>query len=244
MQTQLIDACGLHYQSLNAYIRKAAGNGFQHYTLRNVNGQRFIGAGLSRSIRITIHGTPGNNLAAMLDGAHIEVFGNAQDGVGNTMNDGRVIIHGNASDTVGYGMRGGEIYIRGRVGCRVGIHMKAGLEKSPVIVVGGSAGDFLGEYMAGGCIVLLGENLTPAESVGKYIGTGMHGGTIYIRGEVPRDRLSQEVKVEYVRFEEDVKLQECLEPFAKAFAETFRFTEAFSKITPVGHRPFGSLYAH
>jgi glutamate synthase domain-containing protein 3 len=243
MQTHL-DVYGLNYQSLNAYIRKAADDGCLEYTLKNVNGQRFIGAGMGSSIKIAIYGTPGNNLAAMMDGAHIDVFGNAQDGVGNTMNDGRVIIHGNASDTVGYGMRGGEIFIRGRVGCRVGIHMKAGPEKSPKIVIGGSAGDFLGEYMAGGCIVLLGLNLSPFEIVGRYVGTGMHGGTIYIRGEVPQERLSREVYVEMVRIEDDVNLQECLEHFSEAFSEKHRFSEAFSKITPVGHRPFGSLYTH
>ena len=53
-------------------------------------------------------------------------------------------------------MRGGEIYVKGNVGWRSGIHMKSYLEKFPVIVIGGKAGDFLGEYMAGGIIILLG----------------------------------------------------------------------------------------
>ena len=42
-------------------------------------------------------------------------------------------------------MRGGEIFIKGDVGYRVGIHMKAYLDHQPKIVVGGKAGDFLGE---------------------------------------------------------------------------------------------------
>ena len=42
-----------------------------------------------------------------MDGPTVEVFGNAQDGVGNTMNGGTVVVHGNAGDVLGYGMRGG-----------------------------------------------------------------------------------------------------------------------------------------
>ena len=69
-------------------------------------------------------------------------------GIGNTMNDGRVIVHGNSTDITGYSMRGGKIFIQGEVGYRVGIHMKAYKEKQPLIVIGGKAGDFFGEYMA------------------------------------------------------------------------------------------------
>ena len=60
-----------------------------------------------------------------MDGPTLEVFGNAQDGVGNTMNAGTVIVHGDAGDVLGYGMRGGKVFIKGDVGYRVGIHMKA-----------------------------------------------------------------------------------------------------------------------
>ena len=60
------------------------------------------------------------------------------------------IIHGGAGDIVGHSMRGGEIYIRNNVGYRCGIHMKEYLDQKPMIVVGGTAQDYLGEYMAGG----------------------------------------------------------------------------------------------
>ena len=58
----------------------------------------------------------------------------------------------------------------------------------PVIISGGSAGDFFGEYMAGGVLVLLGLDKNPRRTalVGDYIGTGMHGGMIFIRGEVQK----------------------------------------------------------
>ncbi|HIP65619.1 MAG TPA: hypothetical protein EYH08_03725 [Pyrodictium sp.] len=46
------------------------------------------------------------------------------------------------------------------------------------MVVGGDVGDYLGEFMAGGLILVLGKP-------GKYIGTGMVGGKIILRGKTP-----------------------------------------------------------
>lgn len=68
------------------------------------------------------------------------------------MNEGDIIIHGNVGDACGYGMRGGRIFIEGDCGYRGGIHMKAYQEHFPVVVIGGKAGSFLGEYQAGGLI--------------------------------------------------------------------------------------------
>ena len=91
-----------------------------------------------------INGTPRNALGAYLDGCVITVHGNAQDATGDTMNDGTIYISGSSGDATGYAMRGGRIFVNGDVGYRAGIHMKEYKEKSPVLVVGGSAGSFLG----------------------------------------------------------------------------------------------------
>ena len=151
-----IDAAGLHYRRLNEMVREAVRDGAAEILLDNVNGQRYIGCGLKSDVRITIEGVPGNDLAAFMDGLSITVMNNAQDGVGNTMNSGRVVIHGDAGDILGYSMRGGVILVKGDVGYRVGIHMKSYEDAVPVIVVGGRARDFLGEYMAGWVLVGLG----------------------------------------------------------------------------------------
>lgn len=50
------------------------------------------------------------------------------------------------ADATGYAMRGGKIFVRGNAGYRAGIHMKAYKDKTPVLVIGGKAGSFLGEY--------------------------------------------------------------------------------------------------
>ena len=110
-----IDANDMQYTELNRIIRQKPGE----YTLSNVNGQRYIGCGLGSEFKINIHGTPGNDLGAFMDGASVNVFGNCQDATGNSMNQGRIIVHGSASDTAGYAMRNGEIFIQGNAGYRV-----------------------------------------------------------------------------------------------------------------------------
>ena len=63
--------------------------------------------------------------------------------------------------------------------------MKEYQNKKPVVVIGGTAQDFLGEYMAGGILILLGLNLRKKKHhKTKFVGTGMHGGVIYLRGNI------------------------------------------------------------
>jgi glutamate synthase domain-containing protein 3 len=161
-----LSADGVYYRELNERLREAIRSGADEVIIKDVMGQRYIGTGIHvPGARIRVHGVPGEDMAAFMDGPEIIVHGNAQDGVGNTMNEGRIEVHGSACDVVGYGMRGGRIYVRDDVGYRVGIHMKGFRDKQPLIVVGGCAGNFFGEYMAGGCQVLLGMGQTDEKKV-------------------------------------------------------------------------------
>jgi len=130
---------------MNIMIRDAIAAGEKEFELDNIGGQRYIGDGINETVKITINGTPGNDLAAFMNGPKIIVNANAQDGIANTMNAGEIIIHGNVGDIIGYGMRGGKLYIRGDAGYRVGIHMKEYKKQVPIIITGGTAGDFFGE---------------------------------------------------------------------------------------------------
>ena len=178
-----LDASGIYYRELNTRLREMASNGAQRIELHNVCGQRYIGTDLDKPLALEIFGTPGNDLGAFMDGSTIVVHGNAQDGCGNTMNDGEIVIHGHAGDIIGLSARGGKIFVREDVGYRAGIHMKEYQGRKPVLVIGGTAQDFLGEYMAGGVLILLGLNLGEGEHHrARFIGTGMHGGVIYLRG--------------------------------------------------------------
>ncbi|MCJ7631843.1 hypothetical protein MUP77_05535 [Candidatus Bathyarchaeota archaeon] len=238
-----IDASNLYYKDLNKILR-SLGNPEKTVHLRNVFGQRYIGTDLANKSEIHIHGTPGNDLAAFMDGPTIHVHGNAQDGVGNTMNGGRVIVHGRAGDIVGHSMRGGEIYIRDDVGYRCGIHMKEYLDKRPTLVVGGTAQDYLGEYMAGGVLVVLG--LTLGEDLvhrARFIGTGMHGGVIYLRGKA--QSLGKEVDVVPMKGEDHDRVQSIVDSYRKYFkVEKELEASSFTKLIPVSKRPYGTLYVY
>ncbi len=241
-----IDAEGRHYRELNEQIRAAVANGCREVLLDSVRGQRYIGTGLNGSLRLTVRGVPGNDLGAFLNGTEILVEGNAQDGVGNTMNAGKIVVQGDAGDILGYSMRGGSIFVRGSVGYRAGIHMKAYQDRFPVVVIGGTAADYLGEYMAGGIMVVLGLGASDASPVGEFVGTGMHGGAIYVRGALEPYQVGAEVGIQAPGDEDWKTLARILEEFGRcvpsAAAQFGR--DDFVKLYPQTSRPYGRLYAY
>jgi len=241
-----INAQGIYYRDLNLRIREAVAAGADTIQLDNVNGQYFIGDGINRPVTITINGVPGNDLGAFMNGATIVVRDNAQDNIGNTMNAGKVIVHGHAGDVLGYGMRGGRIHIRKDVGYRVGIHMKSYQDNKPVLIAGGKAGDFFGEYMAGGVLILLGMySDDPAKAVHGYLfGTGMHGGVIYVRGNVDESRLSREVGVFPLDDHDKQELAAYIHDYCRDFDLDPQeiLAETFVKVLPRSKRPYGNLY--
>jgi glutamate synthase domain-containing protein 3 len=239
-----IDATDMHYRVLNEKIRALAASGEDSIKVDNVCGQKFIGDGLKGHVKLEINGIPGNDLAIFMDGPEITVHGNGQDGIGNTMNAGKVVIHGNAGDVIGYAMRGGKIFIKGDVGYRVGIHMKAYADNIPVIVVGGGASDFFGEYMAGGIMVVLGINKS-GEFMGDYLGSGMHGGVIYVRGDVDDSLIGRDVKKSEPEAQDVAMLTRLVGEYCALFGCDFDeiMRKPFIKLTPKSHRPYGNLYA-
>lgn len=242
-----IDAHGIYYKQLNEQIRDAVRNGAEEIELLNVRGQRYIGNSIDKPVHFTIHGVPGQDLAMFMRGASIRVEGNAQDGVGNTMDDGEIQINGMSGDVLGYAMRGGRILVKQDVGYRVGIHMKSYLDKIPVIVAGGKAGDFLGEYMAGGAIILLGMDSTMDESApitGRSLGTGMHAGVIYIRGDVPEYQLGAGLRFEPIDDEDLAFIRSHVTDWADAFGKDVEevMKGEFKKVKPFSHRPYGNMY--
>ena len=211
-------------------------------TINNCLGERYIGCALGEGT-ITIHGTPGNALGAYLDGGTLIVHGNAQDATGDTMNDGRIIIHGNAGDATGYAMRGGAIFVRGDSGYRTGIHMKEYEEKKPTIVIGGSVGSFLGEYLAGGLIVVLGMDADNVP-VGNFTGTGMHGGRIFIRTQNELRGLPPQVAAGIAGEEDLAEIRPALCEFAGYFgydAEAL-LKDRFYCLKPNATNPYHQMY--
>lgn len=242
-----IDTQGLSHQEINERIRNTEGG----CTLENCLGQRFLGAGMHGK-DLTILGTPGNALGAYFNGGTITVQGNAQDAVGDTMNDGVMVIHGNIGDAAGYAMRGGKIFVKGNAGYRAGIHMKAYKEKIPVLVIGGKAGSFLGEYQAGGVIVVLGLNgqneggryATNEKIVGNFPCTGMHGGKMLLRSSCEGVVFPKNVTAHTPTAEEMQEFLPHIQEFCKYFGydEKEVLSSPFTLVEPDSHNPYKQMY--
>ena len=228
-----IDATDLDYRVLNERIR--AGKD-EHIVIENCIGQRFIGAACKTGV-IEIHGTPGN----------------AQDAVGDTANDGRIIVYGSIGDAAGYAVRGGKVFVRGDAGYRAGVHMKEYGERHPYIVVGGSAGSFLGEYLAGGTIIILNLRDQPVP-LGAFTGTGMHGGRILVRCaetesvpliETLSKTLPEQVAAVYAEEEEIRAVSGLIAEFCQLFSADFYsiINSRYILLTPNARNPYKKLYA-
>ena len=214
----IVDARNKDYAELNRIIKDNS-----EVEIENCLGQRFLADGTSGK-NVKIKGTAGNAAAAYLNGGRVEIFGSAQD-------------------AAGYAMRGGSIFIEKNVGYRAGIHMKAYMEKTPVIVVGGRTGSFLGEYQAGGYIIVLG--LYGEEKItGYFCGTGMHGGKIYLRTKnLPKD-LPPQVNAAKATEADKKEIEKYVAEFCVYFGKNEEeiLSSDFYVLTPNSANPYKTLY--
>jgi glutamate synthase domain-containing protein 3 len=231
----------MHYTPLNQAIRSAVAAGAEEIILDHVMGQRFIADGLRGDVTIIINGVPGGDLGMFMSGPTCIIHGNCEHAPGNTMDAGKIVIHGSAGDAVAHSMRGGKIFVRDDIGYRGGIHMKQYQDKRPVLVVGGSARAFLGEYMAGGLILVLGKQSDRPE-IDRGIGSGIHGGRIVIRGGLDESVLGVGAKLSELPGMEEIA------PFIKEYSEHFGIdpelflNDRYVTVIPASSRPFASKY--
>jgi glutamate synthase domain-containing protein 3 len=160
------------------------------------------------------------------------------------MDSGTIVVHGSTGDAAAHSMRGGKLFVEKNIGYRGGIHMKQYEEdRRPVLVVGGTAHSFLGEYMAGGLILVLGIGQED-QAVDRGIGSGIHGGMIIIRGEVEDELLGIGAKKR--KFGE--KELEMITPYVEEFCEHFNREPSelldmnYTCIVPASTRPFAGKY--
>lgn len=235
----LLNVSGLDCKTVNTRLRSLGGE----CTIQGCCGQRFIASGMS-DCKITIDGIPGNALGSYLNGATITVNSNAQDAVGDTMNDGTIIIHGNIGDTAGYAMRGGKIYVRGNAGYRAGVHMKEYMDKIPVMMIGGVAGSFLGEYQAGGIIIVLGLNANGKRIVGNFPCTGMHGGKLFLRGDCRDLGFPGQANARLAEPEDMEIIGGCIAEYCSIFNQDIEeiLDSPFTVVTPDSKNPYKQMY--
>jgi glutamate synthase domain-containing protein 3 len=243
MTTTRIDAQGMHYTALNQRIRKAVREGVDEIIIDNVMGQRFIADGLKGDVTLVINGVPGGDLAMFMSGPTCIVYGNCDHAPGNTMDAGCIIVHGSTGDAVAHSMRGGKIFVRDNIGYRGGIHMKEYQEKFPILVVGGFARAFLGEFMAGGKIIILGIGGGPAVSE-RGIGSGIHGGEIILRGDIDERYLGVGAKKQSCTVQDIARITPLLREFATHFGIDPQplIDASYTRISPASSRPFANKY--
>ena len=232
------------FRQVNEDVRNSF-DGNAQTVLLDVNGQRYLGCAMQNGCRLEIHGTPGNDMGSFLDGGTIEVFGNGQEAIGNTMNAGSITVHGHVGDTLGYAMRNGEIFVEKHAGSRAGIHMKEFEEMHPTVVIGGTAGAFLGEYMAGGTLIVLGlYNTLNRSNVGIHCATGMHGGKIFIRGGVPSENVSEHITACAPDSDDLAEIERLVGEYCKRFGadKDEIMSVPFTKLVPTTSRPYANLY--
>ena len=118
-------------------------------------------------------------------------------------------------------------------------------DMKPVLVIGENAGSFLGEYMAGGTIVLLGLHIKRGEKLfGTHCASGMHGGKIFVRGAIPKENLSPNIKVASLSDEDKKELGSYVKKYCKYFDADFTaiMEKPFKKLIPITSRPYANLY--
>ncbi len=162
------------------------------YAITNID--RAIGARLSGDIArlhgdhgmddtpivLRLTGAAGQSLGAWnAGGVHIDLTGEANDGVGKGMAGGRIIVRPPADspfrsqdaaivgNTCLYGATNGELFAAGRAGERFAVR------NSGATAVVEGAGDHCCEYMTGGVVAVLGKT-------GLNFGAGMTGGFAYV----------------------------------------------------------------
>lgn len=161
-----------------------------HRTLRiDAYGQHGIGGRLwsagNDPVRIQVIGQPGQRLGSMgFPNTSIEVLGPASDDVGWLNAGAEIVVHGNAGNGCANAMAQGKILISGNIGAR-GMTMTKHNPRfePPQLWVLGSAGDYFGEFMAGGIAVICGfDAQNPQNILGYRPLVGMVGGKVFFRG--------------------------------------------------------------
>ena len=122
--------------------------------------------------------------------------------------------------------------------------MKAYQDKVPLIVIGGKAGSFLGEYQAGGVIIVLDLDTRQGKCVGKYPCTGMHGGKMFLRSNCEDIDFPEQVTARQASPDDMNELRGHLMDYCKLFGlDLDEVMDAhFTVVTPDSRNPYEEMY--
>ena len=122
--------------------------------------------------------------------------------------------------------------------------MKAYENKIPVMVIGGTAGSFLGEYQAGGVIVVLGLGAESNKIVGFFPCTGMHGGKMFLRSECEDIRFPSQVTACRAGAGDMEELRAYILEYCELFGYDIDkiLSAPFTVVTPDSKNPYKQMY--
>ncbi|MBS0014224.1 MAG: FAD-dependent oxidoreductase [Desulfobacterales bacterium] len=182
------DDIRLESRVLEEQLQEAVAKGHQKIEVK-AYGQHGIGGRLWRAggspLEIRVTGHSGQRLGSMgFANTRIENMGPASDDVGWLNAGAEIVVHGHASNGVANAMAQGRVYVAGSIGSR-GMTMTKQNPRfaPPELWVLGSAGDYFGEFMAGGVAVICGiDAQTPENILGYRPLVGMVSGKVFFRG--------------------------------------------------------------
>jgi len=203
---------------MEEHIQQSVKEG-KRFLVVNALGQQGIGGRIwSNSgdpVHLNVQGHPGQRVGAMgYPNTFIKVMGPASDDVGWLNTGAEIVIQGNTSNGVANAMAQGKVYVAGNIGARGMTMTKHNPRFSPPeLWVLGSAGDYFGEFMAGGIAVVCGrEPQNPDNILGYRPLVGMVGGKVFFRG--PHSGFSQpDAKMVPISDEEWSWLQDNMQVF-------------------------------
>lgn len=152
-------------------------------------GQHGIGGRLwdacTETVTIRIIGHSGQRTGSLgTANTRIEIMGPASDDLGWLNAGADIVVHGHASNGVMNGAAQGRVFVGGSIGAR-GMTMTKRNPRfdPPELWVLGTAGDYFGEFMAGGIAVVCGlESRSDDQVLGYRPLVGMVGGKVFVRG--------------------------------------------------------------
>ena len=112
------------------------------------------------------------------------------------------------------------------------------------MIIGGCAGSFLGEYQAGGVIIVLGFHKDNKRIVGNFPCTGMHGGKIFLRSSCEDIHFPKQVTARSAAADELDEIREYLSEYCSDFGYSIEelLSEPFTVITPDSKNPYKRMY--
>ena len=168
-------------------------------------GQHGIGGRLwdagTDTMRIRIIGHSGQRTGSLGNAnTKIEIMGPASDDIGWLNAGAEITVHGNASNGAMNGAAQGKVFVGGSIGARGMTMTKRNPRfEPPELWVLGSAGDYFGEFMAGGIAVVCGHDSEDREKLlGHRPLVGMVGGKVFVRGDAKgfSDKDAKEITLE------------------------------------------------